>query len=1586
VGLGAGTCEGCPSFSTSTAGSTALSACQCDPGYSGPDGGPCTQCEAGQYKAISGSAACEACPANSQSPTDATRDHCLCDAGYTGANSQPCVPCAANSYKYWIGHASAYAADAGKTACLLCPDRHQTHDIASQGIAECECVPGTFSDEDAGGYCRDCPHGSFREGLGNNVTCLPCPAASTTFETSAVSQDECIPQGGWYMLGSWADPGPPQFLQCAENTYREFAQAADTPCWPCLGVVAEGVRSDAGSEHANQCFCVAPAYYPEVAFPEPPRLCLCAPGYYRQAPSCAPCPVGSVCPGEGSGEDDTPVPCASGATTAATGSPPGACLCQPGHTLLGGVCVLCAPGFFKSSISDGICDACPTGSSAPEGSLSQPACECVAQFHGPAGGPCQACPASSESPAGSLLVSDCKCVAGFGRVDDACAECLADTYSTLLSSGFRECAACGPNAGSVAESVTATDCKCNAGYTGEDGGSCSTCLSGKFKPEMIPGAPSWFVTAAGNFDTVRQACIEGGGELATINSIEDNVIAAAVCPDIRCYIGLVRNGAGAPWSWLSGDAVVYLSWVVGQGISAESRSVITKSNGLWDDWGAGADVFRGVCRVMCRYCPPDSDSLEASTTQSACQCNTGYTGPNGGPCTACPEDSFKPAAGPALCTPCPGTSLSAAGSDAQTDCKCAPGYSGPDGGGCQQCATGTFKFFRGSEDCSTCPANSLSAAGSTINTACKCDPGYSGPDGGACGQCAANTFKREVGSATCTPCQDNSVSVVGSSVETSCLCKHGWTGPNGGTCVSCAVNQWKTGNGDGVCKNCPANSQSRAGNQWQTACRCNAGWSGLNGDLCSECAAGKYRSQDAWVAAEAVCSNCAANSLSPLRSTSATSCTCNAGHSGADGGTCTACPENTHKITPGSQECTPCDPSASSEPASTSVTACVCNAGYSGAAGTACSPCGAGTYKHLPGPDCLPCPGSSSSAGASVAITACQCNVGYSGEDGGACSACLADTFKNVSGPSACEACAEFAHSEAASTDRTDCTCQLGYKGLPGDACGFICPPGAAHGPLNRVCYACDTSTYKPDAGDHSCTRCPPFSHHALTNQTSIAACLCQIGYLWDAGSQLCDACADGTFSNRAGELRCFACVSNLAGNCDAAASDGTTCPGLCASPEGYQTTPSGANLEPCPANAYNDGSFLTCQLCPAGSSTPAVGSTRETVCVCHAGYFRRTAGQGACEPCDLHTFKTDPGDAVCTACPLHEETLLAGSAMAADCLCVAGYERTGSLCVECVGSEKLFTGDQMCLSCPANAHLAPGTGASTHAPSACRCDAGYSGDAANGGACVACASGSFKTLIGPATCTPCGAHASSPSASVTQAACGCAAPLWEDGPDGLPSEGFDCQSSCEAGSTKGTTECEPCEAETYKATVGPEACSPCPSPANASLPGTASAANCTCRPGEIGLAEADHRAVAVGAYTVTEEVLCGPACVESGVFQSLVFTGPGPVSVAMHHGSASISLFACELDCAAFAGSTIPLATADSAFHAELRVVSPAGTSQVLRRYTARNVEPASFAGVDLAEFAVSRRLATADHVFVDRPTRVRERCTPCPSGLVCQ
>jgi len=501
------------------------------------------------------------------------------------------------------------------------------------------------------------------------------------------------------------------------------------------------------------------------------------------------------------------------------------------------------------------------------------------------------------------------CVAGqssqINSTGNASCECAAGNYSTLMPSGLRECQACGLHANSGAGSDTVNDCTCNAGHMGEDGGSCSMCSAGKFKPFRTPSSPSWFVTAAGNFTTVKQACIDGGGQLATINSHAENDIAAALCPGIKCYIGLVRTKATSPWVWLSRDNVVFSNWGEGEGINEnwEAKTYVTKS-GVWQSWQwrefENIDhVWEGLCRALCQNCAANSFSAVASTTQSACQCNAGHTGVDGGPCTACSTGKFKALAGPAECEACPMNTSSSAGSTAINDCQCDVGFMSADGetGVCIPCLSGTYKALFGPGQCLPCVTDAVSGPGSTHGSECKCGPGYTGAGGGAP-----------------APCSD-STDLIPNPWNAQFFCSHfanleWWDS-------SCSVYQ--------ICELC--------------ACSCAGGYecpAPVVATPCSVCGSGKYKSD----VGSAACSACPANSLSPAGSILNTTCTCNPGYTGADGGDCTACEAGTFKALSGSGACGEC-PTDSSPDAG--YTACVCNSGYTGT--TVCTACPAGTYK-----------------------------------------------------------------------------------------------------------------------------------------------------------------------------------------------------------------------------------------------------------------------------------------------------------------------------------------------------------------------------------------------------------------------------------------------------------------------------------------------------------------------------------------------------------------------------------------------------------------------------------------------------------------
>ena len=195
-------------------------------------------------------------------------------------------------------------------------------------------------------------------------------------------------------------------------------------------------------------------------------------------------------------------------------------------------------------------------------------------------------------------------------------------------------------------------------------------------------------------------------------------------------------------------------------------------------------------------------SPAGSTSSTSCQCNAGYTGPNGGACTRCASGRYKDSSGDANCDSCPSGLTSPPCSTSSLSCSryCAAGSTGPEGGPCEWCEEGQFKPSQGSESCSSCPSKTISQTGSDELTDCRCNSGYTGPNGGPCEVCAPGTHKAAMGSAACNECEAgkfsdadaarlctncplNSNSVAGSDAAQDCACAPGFTGVC--VCVVC---------------------------------------------------------------------------------------------------------------------------------------------------------------------------------------------------------------------------------------------------------------------------------------------------------------------------------------------------------------------------------------------------------------------------------------------------------------------------------------------------------------------------------------------------------------------------------------------------------------------------------------------------------------------------------------------------------------------------------------------------------------------------------------------------------------------------------
>ena len=243
----------CPSSSVAAPGSAAQTDCICAPGYSGPAGGPCRACRAGQWKAANGSAPCSECAANSSSAEGIiVQTACMCDAGHTGPDGGPCRACQVGKYKPYKPlagastsrtsrwqellpagtaplaqqharappkHTSTVCARAARSLpasmlpatqassslalwastgkhppCHKCA-RHARHTrlqtaVGARNISDCVCLPGRYRNEQDSSGCQPYPANTFKASVGNSV-CTAYVSAPTGSNVSSACQ--CTP-------------------------------------------------------------------------------------------------------------------------------------------------------------------------------------------------------------------------------------------------------------------------------------------------------------------------------------------------------------------------------------------------------------------------------------------------------------------------------------------------------------------------------------------------------------------------------------------------------------------------------------------------------------------------------------------------------------------------------------------------------------------------------------------------------------------------------------------------------------------------------------------------------------------------------------------------------------------------------------------------------------------------------------------------------------------------------------------------------------------------------------------------------------------------------------------------------------------------------------------------------------------------------------------------------------------------------------------------------------------------------------------------------------------------------------------------
>jgi hypothetical protein len=387
--------------------------------------------------------------------------------------------------------------------------------------------------------------------------------------------------------------------------------------------------------------------------------------------------------------------------------------------------------------------------------------------------------------------------------------------------------------------------------------------------------------------------------------------------------------------------------------------------------------------------------------------------------------------------------------------------------------------------CQACPANSGSALTSqTAVGSCLCNPGYTGPNGGPCTTCVAGKYKIVTGTAACTDCDVNkfspatgataastcqscpasSQSTTGSDAANDCVCVAGFSGPDGGACTACGAGKYKISTGSAACLDCGAGKYSAA--------------TGASVDAtCLDCGANTYST----ATGAATCQSCPTNSQSLIGSSLSTSCHCNAGYTGQNGGPCTACAVAKYKIEVGSAQCTRCNPYGEREK----------NWAPEAHAGP-CIPCGPSMWADHP----------------YASETDCVCDDLTFGPRGGPCTQCPPNMWAW--------------YGEIV----TDCFCGAGSYGPPGGPC-TQCPPGMTQynigpGETSSIadCFCIDYAARKDSVLENGCVLCPS----STTLDWEIGEC---VSGSTEPDGGTCNTCAAGKYKTATGSAACTDCGAN---------------------------------------------------------------------------------------------------------------------------------------------------------------------------------------------------------------------------------------------------------------------------------------------------------------------------------------------------------------------------------------------------------------------------------------------------------------------------
>jgi hypothetical protein len=276
----------CPENSHSDAQSSLITHCKCRPGYTGTNGGVCTECNTGTYKAEVGDGLCLICPAGQYSDVRAATScnlcdlnthslagsqnitSCVCMSGYTRDENSTCRSCDAGTYKPTVGdhpcdicgedtYSSHEAATSAQT-CVPCP-RNAYSTPHSTTLDDClcpmgfggnsgedctQCSPGSYKSVAGPGLCSLCPVGTYSN-ISGSIICSACPIHTYNGPSDGgdnISNCLCMP--------GYTKTNTSTCMACISGEYSSQVGASS-----CLTCPSAYMISPAASTRPEDCLC-----------------------------------------------------------------------------------------------------------------------------------------------------------------------------------------------------------------------------------------------------------------------------------------------------------------------------------------------------------------------------------------------------------------------------------------------------------------------------------------------------------------------------------------------------------------------------------------------------------------------------------------------------------------------------------------------------------------------------------------------------------------------------------------------------------------------------------------------------------------------------------------------------------------------------------------------------------------------------------------------------------------------------------------------------------------------------------------------------------------------------------------------------------------------------------------------------------------------------------------------------------------------------------------------------------------------------------------------------------------------------------